>query len=102
MRQDKKGTPIGVIVSALLHVGIVGFLFLATLSCTNYENFLHSLGLPSPITCTPPPLQLTGPVIEATLLGNTGSPPPKAAKTKPQPKTPPPPPSVPPPPPPPK
>ncbi|WP_404649226.1 cell envelope integrity protein TolA [Dyella flagellata] len=79
----------------------MAFLFLATLSCTSYEKFLTALHLPNPITCTPPPLQLTGPVIEATLIGNTAAPLPKAEKVKPVPNTVPPPPSVPPPPPPP-
>ncbi|RDS85263.1 cell envelope integrity protein TolA [Dyella psychrodurans] len=95
--RNAKGTPLAVVLSAVLHLGIVAFLFLATLSCTNYDAFLTALHLPNPITCTPPPLQLKGPVIEATLLGNTGAPPPKAVKVKPVPNTVPPPPSVPPP-----
>jgi colicin import membrane protein len=99
--RNPKGTPLAVVLSAVLHLGIVAFLFLAMLPCTSYETFLTALHLPNPITCTPPPLQLTGPVIEATLIGNTGSPPPKAVKVKPIPNTVPPPPSVPPPPPPP-
>ncbi|MBD8897964.1 cell envelope integrity protein TolA [Rhodanobacter sp. DHG33] len=100
---DRKGIPRAVALSALLHLGIVAFLFLAVLPCTSYENFINMLGLPAwmnPITCAPP-LQLKGPVIEATLIGPTGSPPPKSAKVKPVPNTVPPPPSVPPPPPPP-
>lgn len=100
-RKDAKGTPVAVALSAILHLGIVAFLFLAMLPCTSYEKFLSALHLPNPITCTPPPLQLSGPVIQATLLGNTGAPPPKAEKVKPIPHTVPPPPSVPPPPPPP-
>lgn len=84
-------------LSAILHLGIVAFLFLAMLPCTSYEKFLSALHLPNPITCTPPPLQLSGPIIQATLLGNTGAPPPKAEKAKPIPHTVPPPPSVPPP-----
>src|ERR1700756_1756536 len=99
--RNPKGTPLAVALSAILHLGIVAFLFLAMLPCTSYEKFLTELHLPNPITCTPPPLQLSGPVIEATLLGNTGAPPPKAEKVKPIPNTVPPPPSVPPPPPPP-
>ena len=99
--RNAKSTPLAVVLSAVLHLGIVAFLFLATLSCTNYEAFLTALHLPNPITCTPPPIQLTGPVIEATLIGNTAAPPPKAVKVKPVPDTTPPPPSVPPPPPPP-
>ncbi|GLQ96666.1 cell envelope integrity protein TolA [Dyella mobilis] len=97
MKADSKGTPLAVVLSAILHLGIVAFLFLAMLPCTSYEAFLSALHLPNPITCTPPPLQLKGPVIEATLLGDTGSPPPKAVKVKPIPNTVPPPPSVPPP-----
>lgn len=99
--RNTKGTPLAVVLSAVLHLGIVAFLFLAMLPCTSYEKVLSALGLPNPISCTPPPLQLQGPVIEATLLGNTGAPPPKAVKVKPIPNTVPPPPAVPPPPPPP-
>lgn len=100
---ESKTTPRAVLLSALLHLGIVAFLFLAVLPCASYESFISSLGLPAwmnPITCSRP-LQLQGPVIEATLIGPTGSPPPKAVKAKPIPNTVPPPPSVPPPPPPP-
>jgi len=99
--RNAKGTPLAVALSAVLHLGIVAFLFLAMLPCTSYEKFLTTLHLPNPITCTPPPLQLSGPVIEATLLGNTAAPPPKSEKVKQIPNTVPPPPSVPPPPPPP-
>ena len=100
---DRKGLPRAVVLSALLHLGIVAFLFLAVLPCTSYEHFISMLGLPAsmnPITCSRP-LQLKGPVIEATLIGPTGSPPPKSAKVRPVPHTVPPPPSTPPPPPPP-
>jgi colicin import membrane protein len=98
---DRKSIPTAVVVSAILHLGILGFLFLATLSCSSYEDFFRALHLPdsmNPITCEPPPLQLMGQVIEAQFIGNTGSPPPKAVKTKPIPNTVPPPPAVPPPP----
>jgi colicin import membrane protein len=95
--RNTKGTPLAVVLSAILHLGIVAFLFLAMLPCTSYEKFLSAVGLPNPITCTPPPLQLSGPPIEATLIGNTGAPPPKAQKAKPIPNTVPPPPAVPPP-----
>ncbi len=97
---ESKGTPKAVILSAILHIGIVVFLFLATLPCSSYENFIGALGLPAwmnPITCTPP-LNLQGQVIQAVLIGPTGSPPPKTVKTK-QPDTVPPVPSTPPPPP---
>jgi colicin import membrane protein len=50
----------------------------------------------NPITCSKP-LELQGQVIEATLIGPTGSPPPKAVKVKPVPDSTPPPPTVPPP-----
>lgn len=95
--RNTKGTPLAVVLSAVLHLGIVAFLFLAMLPCTAYEKFLTALHLPNPISCTPPPLQLSGPVIEATLIGNTAAPPPKSEKVKPVPNTVPPPPSVPPP-----
>lgn len=96
---ESKATSRAVVFSAILHLGIVGFLFLAILPCSSYENVFNALGLPAwmnPISCSKP-LQLTGPVIEATLIGPTGSPPPKAVKTKPKPDTVPPPPTVPPP-----
>ncbi|TAL73778.1 MAG: protein TolA [Rhodanobacter sp.] len=103
MDESNQGTPRAVVLSALLHLGIIAFLFLATISCASYEAFFDNLRLPSwmnPITCTRP-LQLAGPVIEATLVGPTGSPPPKAHKAKVVPDSVPPPPAVPPPPPPP-
>ncbi|OOG63985.1 protein TolA [Rhodanobacter sp. B04] len=96
---ESKGTPKAVVFSAILHIGIVGFLFLAILPCSSYEAFFDALGLPAsmnPITCSKP-LQLQGQIIEATLIGTTGSPPPKAVKVKPIPDTVPPPPTVPPP-----
>lgn len=96
---DSRATPKAVVLSAILHLGIVGFLFLAILPCSRYEEFFGALGLPAgwnPITCSVP-LQLQGPIIEATLIGPTGSPPPKAVKAKPVPDTVPPPPTVPPP-----
>lgn len=100
---ESKGTPKAVILSAILHVGIVAFLFLATLPCSSFENFVTALGLPAwmnPITCTLP-LNLQGQVIQAVFIGPTGSPPPKTVKTKatdtvpPPPTTPPPPPTPP-------
>ena len=91
---DRKGIPKAVVLSAILHLGIVGFLFLAMLPCTAYDEFLTALHLPNPISCTPPPLELQGAVIEATLLGNTGVPPPRPVKAKPIPNTVPPPPSA--------
>ena len=96
---ESKGTPKAVVLSAILHIGIVGFLFLAILPCSSYENVVNALGLPAwmnPITCSKP-LELQGPVIEATLIGPTGSPPPKPVKVKPVPDSTPPPPTVPPP-----
>lgn len=96
---DSRTTPKAVVLAAVLHLGIVGFLFLAILPCSSYESFFGALGLPpawNPITCSEP-LQLQGPIIEATLIGPTGSPPPKPVKAKPVPDTIPPPPAVPPP-----
>lgn len=96
---DSRTTPKAVVLSAILHLGIIGFLFLAILPCSRYEELFGALGLPAgwnPITCSAP-LQLQGPIIEATLMGPTGSPPPKATKIKPVPNTVPPPPTIPPP-----
>ena len=96
---ESKATPKAVVLSAILHIGIVGFLFLAVLPCSTYENVFNALHLPAwmnPITCSKP-LELQGQVIEATLIGPTGSPPPKAVKVKPVPDSTPPPPTVPPP-----
>ena len=93
---ESRATPKAVVLSAVLHIGIVGFLFLAVLPCASYESFFNALHLPSwmnPITCSAP-LKLQGPIIEATLIGPTGSPPPKAVKVKPVPNTVPPPPTV--------
>lgn len=97
--RENKGTSTAVVLSAVLHLGIVGFLALAIVPCSFYESLFSTLHLPAswnPITCAKP-LELQGPVIEATLIGPTGAPPPKPAKNaKPEPTTPPPP-SVPPP-----
>ncbi|MBB3227560.1 colicin import membrane protein [Luteibacter sp. Sphag1AF] len=90
---SRKETSRAVVLAALLHVGIVGFLALAIIPCTSYETFAESVGLPAawnPLKC-PAPLELPGQVIEAILVGPTGSPPPKATKVKPTPDTTPPP-----------
>lgn len=74
-------TPRAVGYSALLHLGIVGFLALAMLNCTHWEdlaNFMHLPEAMRPVTCTRV-VQLEGPVIEATLVGPVGAPPPPAA-----------------------
>jgi colicin import membrane protein len=97
---ESKATSKAVVVSALLHLGIVAFLAGATVPCSFYESLFATLHLPAswnPISCAKP-LQLEGQVIEATLIGPTGSPPPKHTKVKPVPDTTPPPPAVPPPP----
>ena len=75
-------TPRAVAYSALLHLGIVGFLALALLNCTHWERVADFLRLPEalrPVTCTRV-VQLQGPVIEATLVGPAAAPPPPAAK----------------------
>jgi colicin import membrane protein len=97
--EDRKGTPKAVVLSAVLHLGIVGFLALAIVPCSFYESLFETLHLPAgwnPIACAKP-LELPGQIIEATLVGPTGAPPPKAVKTKPVPDSTPPPPTVPPP-----
>ncbi|NUR23499.1 cell envelope integrity protein TolA [Frateuria sp.] len=97
--QENKGTSTAVLLSAVLHLGIVGFLALAIVPCSFYESLFSTLHLPAswnPITCARP-LQLQGPVIEATLIGPTGAPPPRPVKNAKREPTTPPPPSVPPP-----
>ena len=80
--ESADATPRAVAYSALLHLGIVGFLALAMLNCTNWEKVADFLRLPEamrPVTCTHV-VRLEGPVIEATLVGPVGAPPPPAAK----------------------
>lgn len=80
--ESAEATPRAVVYSALLHLGIVGFLALAMLNCTNWESVADALRLPEamrPVTCTRM-VRLEGPVIEATLVGPVGAPPPPAAK----------------------
>ncbi len=85
MPDESKRTPRAVIWSAVLHLGIAGFLFLTTLSCTAWEHVFAALDLPAgwnPITCNRP-LALRGPVIEATLVGASAAPlPPVRTKAK--------------------
>ncbi|NII09975.1 cell envelope integrity protein TolA [Oleiagrimonas sp. C23AA] len=92
---DRKATRVAVILAALLHVGLIAFLWLATLSCTTWENLFGGLNLPdgwNPVQCSKP-LTMSGPVIEATLMGPAGAPPPKPTRhTSPKPKVAPPPP----------
>ncbi|GAB3026258.1 hypothetical protein GCM10027285_05350 [Oleiagrimonas citrea] len=81
---DRQATVWGVVFAALLHLGIVAFLLLATISCNTWEQAINSLGLPkswNPVTCSRP-IQLAGPVIQATLLGPTGAPLPAPSKAK--------------------
>jgi colicin import membrane protein len=80
--ENVEATPRAVVYSALLHFGIVAFLALAMLNCTRWEGIASALHLPEalrPVTCNRM-LQLQGPVIEATLVGPVGAPPPPAAK----------------------
>lgn len=92
MTDESKRTPRAVIWSALLHVGLAGFLFLTTLSCTSWERVFTALNLPAswnPMMCERPQA-LAGPVIEATLVGPAAAPLPKI-KARPAKATPPPP-----------
>jgi len=80
--ESADATPRAVAYSALLHLGIVAFLALAMLNCTRWEAVANALHLPEamrPVTCTHMEL-LQGPVIEATLVGPVGAPPPPASK----------------------
>lgn len=95
---ESKHTPAAVLWSALLHLGLAGFLFLTTISCTTWEHVFVTLHLPeswNPVTCTKP-LSLKGPVIDATLVGESGAPlPPPTKKAETQASVPPPKPSKP-------
>lgn len=80
--ESADATPRAVLYSALLHLGIVAFLALAMLNCTHWEALADALHLPEamrPVTCTRM-VRLEGPVIEATLVGPVGAPPPPAAR----------------------
>ncbi|HXS73999.1 MAG TPA: cell envelope integrity protein TolA [Rhodanobacteraceae bacterium] len=86
--ESHEATPRAVLLSALLHIAIVGFLALATLNCASWQGVTDFLHLPNPVACTKP-VQLMGQVIEATLVGPVGAPPPKHSKRA-QPANPPP------------
>ena len=63
-------------LSALLHLAILGFLLMATLSCGTWERTFSWLGMPpwlNPVQCTRAPV-LSGPVIEAELVGVAAAP----------------------------
>ncbi|MGH8215995.1 MAG: cell envelope integrity protein TolA, partial [Rhodanobacteraceae bacterium] len=80
--ESADATPRAVAYSALLHLGIVAFLALAMLNCTHWEAVADALHLPEamrPVTCTRM-VRLEGPVIEATLVGPVGAPPPPATR----------------------
>ena len=91
---ESKRTPMAVVLAAVLHLGILAFLYLAILPCTTFEKWFELLHLPAswnPIACAKP-LELPGQPIEAVLIGPTGAPPPKPTKARPVPDTVPPPP----------
>ncbi|HET8898453.1 MAG TPA: cell envelope integrity protein TolA [Rhodanobacteraceae bacterium] len=70
--------------SAAFHGGLLAFLALATLSCASWESFFGALGLPNwlnPVQCSKP-VALAGEIIEATLVGPVGAPPPKSGKSQ--------------------
>lgn len=81
--ESADATPRAVAYSVLLHLGIVGFLALAMMNCASWEHFADLLHLPTawrPVTCSTQVVQLQGPVIEATLVGPVGAPPPPATR----------------------
>ena len=86
-------------LSALLHLAILGFLLMATLSCATWERTFAWLGMPpwlNPVQCTRTPV-LSGPVIEAELVGVAAAPRaalPHVRRPKIQPPAPPPPPAM--------
>lgn len=90
---ENKGTTLAVVLAAMLHLGLVAFLFLATLPCATFERAVSMLGLPdswNPVMCSKP-LSVPGPVIEATLVGPTQAPKPAASRRAHQATSPPPP-----------
>lgn len=93
---ESKRTPLAVVLAAVLHLGILAFLYLAILPCTTFEKWFELLHLPAgwnPIACAKP-LELPGQPIEAVLIGPTGAPPPKPTRARPVPDSVPPPPAV--------
>ena len=73
---EAKGNARAVVLSALLHLAILGFLLMATLSCATWERSFAWLGMPpwlNPVQCTRTPV-LAGPVIEAELVGIAAAP----------------------------
>jgi colicin import membrane protein len=85
--QSTDVTSRAVVYSALLHLGIVGFLGLALLNCTRWESLSNLLHLPAavrPVTCSPVLQPFEGPVIEATLVGPAGAPLPAASRHAPK------------------
>lgn len=64
-----------VLASALIHVGIVVFLFLAMLNCERFNKALTAMGIPEwgHLECQKP-IVMPGPVIEAALVGPTAAP----------------------------
>ncbi|MGN6313335.1 MAG: cell envelope integrity protein TolA [Rhodanobacteraceae bacterium] len=87
--EASSATPRAVVLSALLHLCIVGFLALAMLNCADWEKVTDFLHLPNPVACAKPIEPLAGPVIEATLVGPAAAPRPKHSKRA-QPANPPP------------
>ncbi|HET6905863.1 MAG TPA: cell envelope integrity protein TolA [Rhodanobacteraceae bacterium] len=78
--EASSATPRAVVLSALLHLCIVGFLALAMLNCADWEKVTDFLHLPNPVACAKPIEPLAGPVIEATLVGPAAAPRPKHSK----------------------
>lgn len=69
---EKAYTARAIALSLLVHVGIVGSLWLATLNCRHWEAFFQSAGVPegwSPVKCRLP-LSVAGEPIEAVLVTN--------------------------------
>ncbi|HWG11619.1 MAG TPA: cell envelope integrity protein TolA [Rhodanobacteraceae bacterium] len=86
--EESSATPRAVMLSALLHLCIIGFLALAMLNCASWQGVTDFLHLPNPVACERP-IQLVGPIIDATLVGPVGAPPPRHSKRA-QPANPPP------------
>ncbi len=82
---EVRGKSMAVLAALALHLVIFAFLFLAMLSCSDWERAFGAMQLPSwlnPVQCQRSPL-LSGPVIEASLVGLSASPVPKQVRIKP-------------------
>lgn len=82
---EVSGKSMAVLAALALHLVIFAFLFLAMLSCSDWERAFGAAHVPpwlNPVQCQRSPL-LSGPIIEASLVGIPASPAPKPVRIKP-------------------